>query len=114
VVVLLTGNLHKWAFVPRGCAVLWVHPDYQRDIFPVVTSNYSASDFDYNFSYQGTDDNSQYYTAKTALQFSQDIGGHVSQRSTALPLYACVINNVNQDAVCLTDAGRRESKKQDT
>jgi len=64
--------------VPRGSAVLWVHPDYQRVIFPVVTALYDSTDFEFNYTYQGTEDNSQYYTAKTALAFYQDIGGFVS------------------------------------
>jgi len=44
----------------------------------MVTSRYDVEHFDDHFSYQGTDDNSQYYTAKTALKFYQDIGGYVS------------------------------------
>jgi len=73
--------------VPRGCAVIWVHPDYQHHIFPVVTSLYELTDFDLNFSYQGTDDNSQYYTAQAALKFYQDIGGHVRHWFTVLSVH---------------------------
>ena len=82
--------------MPRGSAVLWVHPDYQRDIFPVVTSReYDRTNFNVNFTFQGTDDDSQYYTAKTALKFYQDIGGHVGYRTAALSAHYTVIQKKN-------------------
>lgn len=33
-----SGNLHKWLWSPKGSALLWVHPDAQRWIRPVITS----------------------------------------------------------------------------
>jgi len=75
--------------MPLGSAVLWVHPDYQHDIFPMVTSEkYDGTNFDVNFSYQGSNDNTQYYTAKTALKFHKDIGGHVSYQTAALSTHS--------------------------
>src|SRR5262249_18550798 len=33
-----TGNLHKWAWSPRSCAILWVSPARQAQLHPTVIS----------------------------------------------------------------------------
>ena len=74
------GNLHKWAYTCRGCAVLWVNPSLHDAVLPVVTSFqqlYAANDFRSRFVYNGTCDRTSFYTAKAGLDFIAALGGMV-------------------------------------
>lgn len=71
------GNLHKWAFAPRGAAFLWVRPDRQDRIHPAVVSHHYGEGFSREFSWQGTRDLSAWLAVPRALKFTADLGGDV-------------------------------------
>ena len=33
------GNLHKWAYAPRGAAIVWTHPKFHKILEPLTTSH---------------------------------------------------------------------------
>ena len=68
------GNLHKWACAPKGSGFLWVRPDRQADVHPLVISHYLGEGFAREFSWQGTRDISAWLSIPRALQFMSDLG----------------------------------------
>ena len=80
-VPLFVGNLHKWAFAPHGCAVLWIHPRLHDVIRPAITSRPHDDPIPANnFKRQGTEDASNLYTADVAIDEYRRLGGLVSEK----------------------------------
>ncbi|XP_070177170.1 uncharacterized protein [Littorina saxatilis] len=70
-----TGNMHKWAYTPRGCALLWVKREHHGMVRPPLTSWEKGRSISEQFFNQGTRDFIPFFCAKHALQFYQAIGG---------------------------------------
>jgi len=68
------GNLHKWACCPKGSAFLWVRPDRQAGIHPLVISHLFEQGFEKEFSWQGTRDLAAWLAVPRALRFMADLG----------------------------------------
>ena len=69
-----TGNLHKWAAAPKGTGFLWVHPDKQPQIHPLVVSHHYGEGFVAEFGWQGTRDLAAWLAAPRGLAFMADLG----------------------------------------
>jgi len=70
-----TGNLHKWVCAPKGTAFLWVRPDKQDGLQPVVISHGNNtprkghSPFQDRFDWPGTQDTTGWSCAPEAIRW---------------------------------------------
>lgn len=68
------GNLHKWAWAPRGTGILWARPDRQAGLHPPIVSWGLDKGFTVEFDWTGTRDPSGWLTAPFALQLLEAAG----------------------------------------
>jgi isopenicillin-N epimerase len=68
------GNAHKWLCAPKGCAFLAAREGAERELHPVVISNYFGEGFEAEFGWTGTRDPSAKLAVGAAIDFIEAIG----------------------------------------
>ncbi len=68
------GNMHKWAFAPRSCGILWARRDRQASLRPPILSWGHGKGFTAEFDWVGTRDPSPWLAAPAGIEFAQEIG----------------------------------------
>ncbi len=81
------GNLHKWAFTPRGSALLWAAPNWRERLHPLVLSWETGAGYPGAWDQPGTADLTGWAAIPTGLAYWHDLGGwHRTAASEALVL----------------------------
>jgi isopenicillin-N epimerase len=76
-----TGNLHKWAFAPRGCGVLWAAPQRRENLHPPVISWGLDVGWHQEFDWTGTRDPTPFLCAPAGIAFITGVLGAGAMRA---------------------------------
>jgi isopenicillin-N epimerase len=70
----VTGNLHKWLYMPRGSAYFWAAADVRDITLPLNISHDAGLGFSRAFDYTGTRDATAWLCMPDALMFAAEFG----------------------------------------
>jgi isopenicillin-N epimerase len=65
------ANLHKWAYAPRGCGILWCARSLQKYLHPAVISHGLDKGYLAEFDWVGTKDPTPFLAAPAGIEFLQ-------------------------------------------
>ncbi len=83
------ANLHKWAWAPRSCGILWAPPERQAALHPPVISWGLDQGFHAEFDWVGTRDPSPWLAAPEGIAMLRELGHEaVRDHNRALALEA--------------------------
>lgn len=105
------GNLHKWAYAPRGTALLAVAPAWRRRIEPLVVSWEQEEGFPLSVEYQGTIDYTPWLAAPTGIFTLRTLGWEaVRAHNAALAVHGQEVIGaaLGVDSADLPQPGHRE------
>jgi len=74
------ANLHKWAWAPRSCGILWATRERQSSLHPVVISWGLGQGYTHEFDWVGTRDPTAWLAAPEGIAFMRDLGLEAVQR----------------------------------
>ena len=74
------ANLHKWAFAPRGCGILWAAPERRAGLHPSVISWGLDIGWHQEFDWTGTRDPTPYLCAPDGIAFITDFLSEAAMR----------------------------------
>ncbi len=77
------ANLHKWAFAPLGCAILWVDPRWQARTEHPIASWGEERSFQLRFDWVGTKDPTPFLCAPEGFRFLEALGSEATWRYTS-------------------------------
>jgi isopenicillin-N epimerase len=68
-----SGNCHKWLSAPRGSAFLWVRPDHQAMVEPMIVSHgwRDGATYQQRHTWQGTRDLCAFLSVPAAIEFQR-------------------------------------------
>ncbi|XP_048452765.1 L-cysteine desulfhydrase-like [Rhincodon typus] len=69
-----TSNCHKWLCCPKGCAFLYVKPELQNCLQPLVISHGFGFGFSSEYIWTGLKDYSAFLALHTVLDFWESVG----------------------------------------
>ncbi|EDV24109.1 uncharacterized protein TRIADDRAFT_57264 [Trichoplax adhaerens] len=92
-----TGNMHKWAFTPRGCAIFYANSTVISQTHSLIVSHYRYKGFELDFYRQGTRDYSSQICAGAGVDYLHSLGGLSEIRNYNMKLREEAMNYIERE-----------------